>query len=188
MSSQPKTSLTAEEYLAIERKAPYKSEYHDGVMHAVAGAREAHNLIAGNVLAELRDAIRTRACRTYPSDMRVRTGAGLYAYPDVTLVCGTPEFLDERRDTLLNPNLIMEVLSPSTEGYDRGRKFEFYRAIPSLREYLMPASDRVHVDLYARQESGQWLLTSADQMDDALELAGVGCRLKLADLYEKVEF
>jgi Uma2 family endonuclease len=121
--------------------------------------------------------------------MRVRvTPTGLFTYPDVVVVCGEPQFLDDRRDTLLNPTLIVEVLSPSTEAYDRGRKFEHYRSLASLNEYLLVASDRIHVDLYARQDSGQWLLTSASGADETIELKSVGCRIAIADLYEKVEF
>ncbi len=188
MSTQPKTFLTPEQYLEIERAAPYKSEYYAGEMFAMAGAREGHNLIAGNAFAELRNSFRSRGCRGYGSDMRVHTGPSHYAYPDISAVCGDPQFLDHRRDTLLNPSLIVEVLSPTTEAYDRGRKFELYQSIPSLHEYLLLASDRIHADLYVRQDSGHWLLTSVGELEDILELDSVGCCLKLADLYEKVEF
>jgi Uma2 family endonuclease len=188
MSTQPKTLLTPEEYLAIEREAPYKSEYYGGEMFAMAGARESHNLIATNVIRDLSQQVRSRPCRAYGSDMKVRAAAGLYAYPDASLVCGKPEFLDGIRDTLLNPSLIVEVLSPSTEAYDRGKKFELYQSIPSFREYLLLASDRVHADLYVRQASGLWLRGSAGELDDVLTMESAGCSLKLADLYEKVEF
>jgi Uma2 family endonuclease len=120
--------------------------------------------------------------------MRVRVSAtGLYTYPDVVVVCGERRFLDERRDTLLNPSLLIEVLSPSTEAFDRGRKFEHYRSIESFGEYLLVASDRVHTDLYTRGPDGRWLLTSADGLEDSLDLESIGCRLALADLYEKVD-
>jgi Uma2 family endonuclease len=188
MSTQPKTLLTPEEYLAIEREAPYKSEYYDGETFALAGARESHNLIATNAISDLSQQVRARPCRAYGSDMKVRTAAGLYAYPDASMVCGKPEFLDDIRDTLLNPSLIVEVLSPSTEAYDRGKKFELYQSIPSLREYLLLASDRVHADLYVRHASGLWLRRSAGELDDVLTMESVGCSLRLADLYEKVEF
>lgn len=188
MSTQPKTFLTPDQYLEIERAAEFKSEYLDGEMFAMAGAREAHNLVVMNVLGELREQLRSRPCRPYPSDMRVRVNARLYTYPDVTVVCGDPQFLDERRDTLLNPGLIVEVLSPSTEAYDRGRKFEHYKSLPSFREYLLLASDRMHADLCIRQPDDRWLLTSADAPDETLTLDSVGVRLRLADLYEKVEF
>ena len=120
--------------------------------------------------------------------MRVRVSAtGLNAYPDVIAVCRKPRFLDGQQDTLLNPDLVIEVLSLSTEAYDRGRKFEQYKAIESLHEYLLVASDRVHADLYTRQVDGRWLLTSADRMEDSLVLESVGAQLTMADLYEKVE-
>ncbi len=188
MSTQPKTFLTPDQYLELERVAEVKSEYLNGEMFAMAGAREAHNLLVANLVADLHQQLRPRPCRTYPGDMRVRVNSSLYTYPDVTVVCAEPQFLDERRDTLLNPDLIVEVLSPSTEAYDRGRKFEQYKSIPSFREYLLIASDRVHADLCTRQPDDRWILTSADALDDALTLDSVGVRLRLADLYEKVEF
>lgn len=188
MSTQPKTFLTPEQYLAIERGADYKSEYLNGEMFAMSGARAAHNLISVNVSAELRQQFRTRPCRVYSSDMRVRVNrSGLNTYPDVTVVCGAPQFLDNVEDTLLNPNVIVEVLSPSTEAYDRGRKFEHYKSIESMREYLLLASDRMHADLYTRQPDDRWLLTSADAPEHSLTLESVGAQLKLADLYEKVD-
>jgi Uma2 family endonuclease len=188
VSTQPKTFLTPEEYLEAEREAEYKSEYYEGEIFAMAGAGEAHNVLVGNLVADLHQQLRSHPCRVYPSDMRVRVSAtGLYTYPDVVVVCGERRFLDERRDTLLNPSLLVEVLSPSTEAFDRGRKFEHYRSIESLNEYLLVASDRVHVDLYTRQPDGRWLLTSASRLEDSLDLQSIGCRLALADLYEKVD-
>ena len=188
MSTQPKTFLTPEHYLAIEREAEYKSEYYQGEMFAMAGAGWVHNLLVANLIAGLHPQLRSRPCRVCPSDMRVRVRAtGLYTYPDVVVVCGEPQFLDERRDTLLNPSLLIEVLSPTTEAYDRGQKFEHYRSIESLREYLLVASDRVHVDQYTCQADGRWLLTSADRLEDSLDLQSIGCRLALLDLYEKTD-
>jgi len=188
VSTQPKTFLTPEQYLEIERRAEYKSEYYKGEMFAMAGAKQAHNLLVGNLVAGLHRQLRSRPCQVYPSDMRVRvTATGLYTYPDVIAVCVEPRFLDDQKDTLLNPGLLIEVLSPSTEAYDRGRKFEQYKSIEALREYLLVASDRVHADLYTRQADGRWLLTSADSLEDSLTLESVGVRLTLADLYEKVD-
>jgi Uma2 family endonuclease len=188
MSTQPKTYLTPEQYLEIERKAEYKSEYCDGEMFAMAGAGENHNQLVMNLAIGLGSQFRSRPCRVYSNDMRVRVVAtGLYTYPDVVVVCGERRYLDERRDTLLNPSLLIEVLSPSTEAYDRGRKFESYRSIESLSEYLLVASDRVHVDLYTRQPDGRWLLTSASRLEDSLDLQSAGFRLALAELYEKVD-
>lgn len=188
MSSQPKTFLTPEQYLEIERKAEFKSEYFNGEMFAMAGARLAHNLLVGNLVTSLNLQLRSKACLVLPSDMRVRVSAtNLYTYPDVIGICDEPQFLDDQTDTLLNPGLIVEVLSPSTEAYDRGRKFDHYKSIESLREYLLVASDRVHADLYTRQADGRWLLTSADKQEDSLTLESIGAKLIMADLYEKVE-
>jgi Uma2 family endonuclease len=188
VSTQPKTFLTEEQYLEIERAAEFKSEYYQGEMFAMAGAKEAHNLVVANLMRELGQQLRRGPCRLYPSDMRVRVGtSGLYTYPDVVVVCGEPRFLDDQRDTLLNPNLVVEVLSPSTEAYDRGRKFQRYQTVESLTEYLLVSSDRVQVELYTRQAEGRWLLTSADRSEDALDLQSVGCRLVLSDVYEKVD-
>jgi Uma2 family endonuclease len=188
MASQPRTFLTPEQYLATERAAEYKSEYYAGEMFAMSGAREAHNLIQGNLYVELRRQLRQRACRFYTSDMRVRVNAsGLYTYPDATALCGEPLFLDDVRDTLLNPHLIVEILSPSTEAYDRGRKFGHYRTVESLREYLLISAERVSAELFIRQADGRWLLSAATQMEEVLDLQSIGCRIALADLYEDVD-
>jgi Uma2 family endonuclease len=189
MATQPKTYLTPEQYLEIERKAEFKSEYYQGEMFAMSGAREPHNLIVWNLSTELGVQLRKRPCRAYVADMRVRVGAtGLYTYPDVAAVCGEPQFLDETRDTLLNPSLIVEVLSPSTEAYDRVRKFKHYRSVESVIEYLMVASESISTELYTRQPDGRWLLAAADRLEDTLDLQSVGAHLSLADLYEKVDF
>ncbi len=188
MSTQPKTLLTPEQYLEIERAAGHKSEFHHGEMFAMAGAPEAHNLVVTNVVRELANQFRPRPCRVYSSEMRVRVSVtGLSTYPDVVAVCGEPQFTDHQRDTLLNPVLLVEALSPSTEAYDRGRKFEHYKTIDSLREYLLLATDRVHGDLYTRQADGRWLLTSASTMKESLTLESVDAHLLIADVYEKVD-
>jgi len=155
----------------------------------MAGAQRAHNRISANLIAAFHGQFRSRPCDVYPSDMRVHVRAtGLYTYPDATVVCGEQLFADSAVDTLLNPSVIVEVLSASTEAYDRGRKFEQYQPIDSLCEYLLVSSDRVHVDLYTRQPDGRWLPTSANRLEDALSLESVGARIALSDLYEKVEF
>jgi Uma2 family endonuclease len=189
MSTQSKSYLTEEQYLEIERKAEFKSEYYQGEMFAMAGAREAHILITDGATGELRQQLRRRPCRVYSSNMRVRvTPVGLYTYPDVVVVCGEPRFLDEGRDTLLNPTVIIEVLSKSTEAYDRGQKFELYSSLESLAEYLLISSDRVRAELFTRQAEDRWLLTAKSSVEDSLDLQSIDCRLLLADLYEKVEF
>jgi Uma2 family endonuclease len=188
MSTEPKTFLTPEQYLEIERKAEYKSEYFEGEMFAMAGAREAHNLIVANVLFQIYGQVRSGPCRVYPSDMRVRVSATGLTYPDIVVACEAPRFLDGERDTLLNPTLIVEVLSTSTEAYDRGRKFGHYRSIESLAEYLLVSSERIGAEMFTRQTDGGWLLTAAGDLKDTINLSATGCRLALADLYEKVEF
>jgi Uma2 family endonuclease len=189
MASLPKTFLTPEQYLEIERKAEFKSEYCNGEMFAMAGARRAHDLITMNVSGQLYQQLRARPCEVSSSDQRVLVAStGLFTYPDIVVVCGEPRFLDGELDTLLNPTVIVEVLSPTTEAYDRGRKFGHYRTIESLRVYLMVSSDRIGAELYTRQPDNHWTLTAeASRLEDSFEIGAIGCRLKLADVYEKVE-
>ena len=188
MSTLPKTFITPEEYLEIERKAEFKSEYYNGEMFAMAGARESHDVLAGNIRFQLQLQLRRRDCIIFSSDMRVHVPAtGLYTYPDAAVVCGERLFLDDRHDTLLNPSLIVEVLSPSIEIYDRGRKFDNYRSIESLMEYLMVSTDRVHADLLTRHTDELWMLRVADKPADVIEIRSIDCRLTLADIYEKVD-
>ncbi len=187
MAALPKPHLTAAEYIAGERKSPIKHEYFTGNVFAMAGASERHNLIAANTLASLHAQLRKRSCSVYPSDMRVVVSrAELYTYPDVTVVCGEARFEDQHRDTLLNPTVIVEVLSPSTESYDRGRKFQHYRQIDSLQEVVLIAQDAWHVEYYRRQAHGGWLLTEATNLDARLSLSSIQCELALVDVYEKV--
>jgi Uma2 family endonuclease len=187
-SAAIKTRTTPEEYLAFERKSPIKHEYYDGEMFAMAGASREHNLITGNLHAEIRAQLRGRPCEVYMSDIRVLVSpTGLYTYPDVVAVCGERQFEDSEVDTLLNPNLIVEVLSPSTEAYDRGKKFANYRRLESLREYVMVAQDEVHVERYIRQ-GDQWLLTELSRLDDTLRLESIGCDVTVREIYARIQF
>lgn len=189
MSTLPQKRYTPEEYLTLERKAEYKSQYYDGKIFAMAGASRRHNLIAVNIASEMRARLRGRPCEVYGSDMRVKVSpTGLYTYPDVVVVCGEPRFEDDHEDTLLNPTLIVEVLSPSTEDYDRGRKFAHYRQIGSLAEYVLVAQEKHHVERFRRQETGEWLLWETDRPDDTVSLASIGSELALVEVYDKVEF
>jgi len=189
MSTLPKARLTPEEYLEIEDAAEYKSEYFQGEMFAMAGATYEHNLIAGNIGYQLTGQLRGRPCTVCPSDMRIHIPrTGLYTYADAVVICGEPRFLSQNRMNLLNPTVIVEVLSPSTEAYDRGRKFEHYQSIDSLREYLLVSSDRVSVTLHRRQSENQWLLITATELESHIQLESAGCRLLLRDLYEKIVF
>lgn len=189
MALQLQTRLfSPKEYLTLERQAATKHEYYRGAIYAMAGATRKHNLIAGNVLGLFHLQLRKRPCEVYPSDMRVKiTPTGLYTYPDVVIVCGRPQFDDDERDTLLNPTVLVEVSSPSTEDYDRGDKFEHYRTLPALVDYLLIAQERLHVEHYQRQPDGAWLLREYRALDQVVELAAIGCQLTLADVYEKVQ-
>ena len=189
MSLQPKPHLSPEDYLALERSADFKSEYFDGEIFAMTGASEPHNLIVVNAGAELRQQIKKRPCKLYANDMRVKVSpAGLYTYPDLIVVCGKAQFDDVQFDTLLNPTLIIEVLSDSTEAYDRGRKFEHYRKLESLAEYVLVAQHRPHVESYRRQPDQQWLLTESTGLESVFRLDSIDCELALAEIYDKVEF
>lgn len=188
MSSQTKQHYTPEEYLALERQAQYKSEYYAGEIFAMAGASRWHNLIVTNVVRELSLQLKGRPCTTYPSDMRVKISpTGLYAYPDVTVVCGEARFDDTQQDTLLNPTLIVEVLSDSTEAYDRGGKFAHYRKLDSLLAYVLITQAKPHVEHYVRQPDNRWLLSEADSIHDTIHLPAIDCHLALAEVYDKVD-
>jgi Uma2 family endonuclease len=188
MSALPavKKKWTPEEYLAWERLQPEKHELHDGEVFAMAGAKLAHNKVVGNVVGELREALRHKPCTVYPSDLRVKVPAtGLYTYPDASIVCGREELEDDTLDTLLNPLVLVEVLSESTKDYDRGTKFTNYRTIPSFREYLLIATDQVLVEHYTRGEDGLWVLRE-HRAGERFALASVGCELAVDELYLKV--
>ena len=188
MSSQTKQHYTPEEYLALERQAQYKSEYYAGEIFAMAGASRWHNLIVTNVVRELSLQLKGRPCTTYPSDMRVKISpTGLYAYPDVTVVCGEARFDDTQQDTLLNPTLIVEVLSDSTEAYDRGGKFAHYRKLDSLMAYVLITQTKPHIEHYVRQPDNRWLLSEADSIHDTIHLPAIDCHLALAEVYDKVD-
>ena len=188
MSSQTKVFYTPEEYLTLERQAEYKSEYFNGEIFAMTGASRRHNLVAANVLASLHGQLRKRPCEVYSSDMRVKVSpAGLYTYPDVVVVCGEPLFDDKHKDTLLNPTVLVEVLSKSTASYDRGEKFAHYRKLDSLAEYLVVAQDKYHVEHYTRQPGNRWLLSETDDIQKIIHLSSIECDLALADIYDKVE-
>jgi Uma2 family endonuclease len=186
-SAAAKTIYTPQEYLAFERKSPIKHEYCDGSIFAMAGASREHNLITGNLSREIGTQLRDRPCEVYASDMRVLVGrTGLYTYPDVVAVCGEPRFEDSEVDTLLNPNVIVEVLSDSTEAYDRGKKFGHFRRLESLREYVLVAQDEVRVERYTRQ-GDEWILTELNSLEDTLRLESIGCTVAVREIYAKVE-
>ncbi|HEX3582641.1 MAG TPA: Uma2 family endonuclease [Thermoanaerobaculia bacterium] len=189
MTTDPAIRLSPEEYLRLERAAEWKSEYIDGEMFAMAGASPRHGFIVGNLVRELGNLVRQGPCNVASSDLRVATDVHRhYTYPDVVVICDPLEFVDGHRDTVTNPTLIAEVLSESTQNYDRGEKFERYRAVPSLAEYLLVAQDRTHVELYTRQPGGEWVLREWNDGGAEVELASVHCRLRIAEVYAKVVF
>ncbi len=193
MSSVPKAVLTPEEYLASERKAEFRSEFFRGETFAMAGASARNNLIVLNAGAVLREQLKKRPCRVYPSDLRLLIKVtGLFTYPDLTVVCGEPQFAYDQGDVLLNPIVIVEVLSESTEAYDRGKKFEHYRTIASLQQYVLIAQDRVSVECFTRGGQGEgssndWTLHATQDLASSMSLQSIDCVLQLEEVYDKVE-
>ena len=190
MASRQDPTYTPAQYLAMERAAETKHEYFNGRIYAMSGAQRSHVRVATNVVILLGTQLRGRPCEVFNSDMRIRVSAtGLYTYPDVSALCGEPEFEDEEVDVLLNPTVLVEVLSKSTEAYDRGRKFDHYRSIPMLREYVLFEQDQARVEHYVRDGASgdRWGLTVVRGLDATLELPAVGCTLPLRDVYDRVE-
>lgn len=181
------TYLTPEEYLTFERKATTKHEYVNGQIVAMSGASFAHNFITANTANQLYNQLMDSECRVATSDMRVKvTEIDSYFYPDVVVVCGEPRAEDDTFDTLLNPTLIVEILSPSTETYDKGEKFEHYQQIAFLKDYILISQDKVCIEHYCR-EGSKWLQTEFAELEDVLSLRSIGCELRLQDVYRRVE-
>lgn len=176
-----------DEYLALERAGEVRHEYLRGELFAMVGASRTHNLIDTRLVVALHTRLRQRGCEVYANDMRVRVEVtDFVAYPDVVVVCGEPAFHDRQADTLLDPVLIVEVLSPSTSDYDRGGKFAHYRSIPSLRDYLLVAQSAVHVEHFAREAGDTWRFTETGDPATAIELPSLGCTLPVAEIYDGV--
>ncbi len=189
MLQRERVYISPEEYLAMEEKAERKSEYFNGEVFMMVGASYNHNVITGNFFALLNIKLEKSTCTAFASDMRLQVKAnGLYTYPDVMVVCGKPEFVAGRDDTLTNPILIVEVLSPSTKNYDRGQKFMLYRAIETLVDYVLVDQDRPHVEYFHRQDDGRWLLTEFDTIDAVLPLESLDMELPIARIYQKVDW
>jgi len=181
--------ISPEEYLERERKAEFKSEYYGGQIYAMAGASMEHVRICGNIFAELHIALRPRPCEVFANDLRLCTDPdGLYTYPDLLVVCGQPLLTDSHMDTVTNPTLIIEVLSDSTEKYDRGAKFAHYRQIESLSEYVLVSQHAPIVEQYVRQDNGKWLYSSITGLEASVEFPSISCMLELAEIYLRVEF
>ena len=180
---------TENEYLELERKATYKSEYVNGQIYAMAGASRMHNTISGNTYSQINIQLIDRvSCEAHTNDMRVKVEeTGLITYPDVVAVCGDVELDDSYKDTLLNPKILIEVLSPSTEAYDRGAKFAHYRKLPSLEEYVLISQHKVLVELFQRHGE-HWILKEYSHLEDVLALDSIDCQIKLSRIYNKVVF
>jgi Uma2 family endonuclease len=188
MSLPQSTLLTPQEYLDLERKSEIRSEYIDGEMVAMSGASLRHALIAGNLYRELSSQMRERACTAYAADLRVKVSpTGMYTYPDIVALCEKPELEDEQLDTLLNPAVIIEVLSDSTEAYDRGKKFAHYRRIDSLREYVLVSQNEIRIEYFVRA-ADRWILSEVSGPDAVLHLESIDCHVPVSTIYEKVEF
>ena len=187
MLAQPKPHYTPETYLELERKAAYKSEYFKGEIFAMAGASRNHNRIKENLAGEVYTFLKGKRCQSFSSDMRLHIPSNsLYTYPDLVIVCGEPELLDSTFDTLLNPTVIIEVLSDRTKNYDRGEKFMLYRNIPAFQEYILIDSEQVRAEAWFKPENGFWTLRKeTDQADDSLTIQTLDFTLPLREIYDQ---
>jgi Uma2 family endonuclease len=189
MASNPKTYITPEEYLELERKAEFKSEYLNGEIFAMSGASPRHVLITANIVTTFHIPLRAKRCGVFSSDLRVKIPAtGLYTYPDVVVLCDKPQYDDKQKYTVTNPTVIVEVLSKSTKDYDRGEKFENYRSIESFTDYVLVAQDKFHVEHFAKQADGSWLLKETNNLEDSIKIDSIDCGLKLMDIYANYDF
>jgi Uma2 family endonuclease len=188
--AQPKLSFSPEDYLAFERTAQTRHEYLDGQIYAMAGGSPPHNAICFNVAGELYLQLKGKPCQGFTSDQKIRADpADLFSYPDVTIVCGELQFHDEFQDVLLNPKVIIEVLSPTTEAYDRGEKFARYRQIKTLSDYVLIAQDKPSLEHYVRQRGDRpWLYSVVTEMSGSITITSINCTLNLADVYAQIVF
>ncbi len=186
-SHLPKPYITLEEYLEIDRKGEVKSEYYDGEMYQMAGASLEHNTIVGNVISEFHSQLKNHSAIVLPGNMRLRIPeTRRYAYPDVTVVCSKPEFDTKEKDVLLNPTILVEVLSDSTEARDRGEKASSYRRIASLQEYIFINQDKAKVETYSRKADGTWVLSEVSGLNGVVKIASLKCQIAMAEIYDKV--
>lgn len=188
MAAIQKQVYTIEEYLALDGQDGMKYEYLSGEVYLMAGATEPQIVVTGNIYASFHSQLRKRPCRAYSNDMRVKTPTNQYSYPDVTVVCGERSFTQDKIATLLNPTLIVEVLSDTTRDFDRGEKFLHYRTLTSLQEYVLVAPDTPRVEHHVRQADNRWLFSETTDIDATITLESIGCTLALADVYEQVSF
>lgn len=189
MALPDSTFVTEQEYLALEQNSETKHEYTGTEIIAMTGASREHNLITLNTSTSLNSQLADRPCEIYQADMRVHVKAsGSYRYPDISVVCGTPEFADTNPESLLNPTVLIEVLSPTTFITDRIQKLREYRRIPSLQEYLLISQDSPRVERYLRQDESNWLYTDLSGLEQKLELPSIACVLQFSDIYRKINF
>lgn len=189
MITQEIKKLSPQKYLDIERKSEFKSEYYNGEMFALAGASLNHNRICGNIHVSLANQFRDKNCEVFQSDLRIKVQeSGLFTYPDIVIICGEPEFYDEQRDTVTNPEVIMEVLSISTEGYDRGLKFELYRRLNTLKDYLLISQGKIAIEYYSKNPDNSWTLKEYNNLSQQICIQSINCNLDLKEVYSKVEF
>ena len=188
MSALPEQYISLEDYFQREESSEIKHEYFQGEIFAMTGASETHNLITLEIVRNLGNQLEGKPCRPYPSDFRLKIeAANMYTYPDLSVICGDTQFADGRQDTFVNPTILIEVLSESTEAYVRGKKTESYRTIASLQEYLLIAQDRPHIEHYRRQ-GRQWLFSEFSAVDQEVVLDSIGCTLSLAAVYKQIRF
>jgi len=188
LAAKIRRKFTPQEYLLLERQADFKSEYYEGEIFAMGGASREHNLITLSVAGELRSRLRGTGCEVYANDMRVGIGIGNYFYPDVAVVCGQPRFADRQKDTLTNPLLIVEVLSKSTQQFDRRIKLAEYQQVPSVREILLVSQDRCRVEHYSRKSRKPWTIHTSSKLAGVVEIASLSCTLPLSEIYAGVSF
>ena len=188
MASNPVTKLSEEQYLAIDRAAEFRSEFVDGEMFAMSGSSFRHAALQSNVLVEVANGLRGTDCRVFGTDLRVRVSkTRMYAYPDVCVVCGKELLADEQRDILLNPVVIFEVLSPTTEHYDRGLKFQHYRTIESLKDYILVDQNQVLIEQFTRDVGSTWTLRDHQLLDQELTIPSINVSLQLRRIYDRIE-
>ncbi len=189
MSTQPVTHLTPEEYLEIDRKNEFRSEYVGGEMFAMSGGTRNHSRLVLNTARQLAEQLDRGPCELAMGDLRLYSAKHrIFTYPDILVTCGPDQYLDTRRDTITDATAIAEVLSPSTKNYDRSQKFDFYRSLPSFSEYLLLAQDEVRAEHHVRLPDASWLFREFTSPGDIIELKSIGCRLELQSLYDRVEF
>ncbi|MEW6128263.1 MAG: Uma2 family endonuclease [Acidobacteriota bacterium] len=180
---------TPQEYLELERKAQDKSEFYFGEIFLMSGGNPEHSLISLNICSELRARLKGKNCRTFESNMKIGVpNSKLFSYPDGSVVCGEPRFRDNQGDVLMNPNLIIEVVSPSTEAFDRGKKFFQYQQIPTFTDYILVSQDEPRLEHYAKQKNGTWVLTMVEGLKGNLTIPALGCKVRLSEVYYQLTF